>query len=716
MQFQNRSSSAGAGASDQQLEIRRMRQRKIRYVMRGRAGALLAEAGDDAAPTSNEVEILELTLCLPPGTPLGARLSSAAKVEAIFPPSPAATAGLQRDDVLLEVNGKEVSNECFSAVAAVNAGLNASTDENHTLKVRRRAVWAEAPPMGPSPGRPPPGPPGPRGLRLLDAPASITPPGDRHKSLHRVSRGGRRGRHVDQRVAAAAPLDADPNVEPLNLEEQWYAFVEAKAEELAAAAGARAMLAAFRAWSLLWRHGRAARRLLLLRREAAEAKARARLDAVLGWPAAATRTRAAGVSVAPTPAPASPPVSPPVSPPAPAPPLPPDLAAPTPAVAPTPTRAAPPPIPAATLRRVSVSAKRLVSVADHLYSLGRAADQARRRFGRGGGAGSWHAGVVAAATFAVTRGLASPAARDVWEAAAAAASSVATDDDARRRAALVASASLLVGVLGGCRRAAGGGGEDDGEDDAKRRFEADAALDSVALAKLIVKRLDDAPVVGLEDAKPTLASLVAHQVEGSGAMQHLLLSGPGSSGKAFLLRKLGEVFALPVVIEAASADFNCANILLELSKKAGGDEARAKRGIVVLEGVEKLFAEGGDAAPQWDRLTTVVAGMTARGAALEGNLFVLILSGVDPRVRSLVERMPAELRLRLESVQCEALTEAELKRVLENEILPRHPCAGQSLDIDTLVADARASEAPALHLEHSVRGRALRATMQCDLR
>ena len=62
MQFQSRSSSAGAGASDQRLELRRD---KIRYVMRGRAGALLAEAGDTAAPTSNEVEILELTLCLP---------------------------------------------------------------------------------------------------------------------------------------------------------------------------------------------------------------------------------------------------------------------------------------------------------------------------------------------------------------------------------------------------------------------------------------------------------------------------------------------------------------------------------------------------------------------------------------------------------------------------------------------------------------------------
>jgi len=58
--------------------------------------------------------------------------------------------------VLIEVDGKELSDE-YSAVDA----FKAATDENHTLKVRRRAGWAEAPPPGPPPGPPPPGPPGP---------------------------------------------------------------------------------------------------------------------------------------------------------------------------------------------------------------------------------------------------------------------------------------------------------------------------------------------------------------------------------------------------------------------------------------------------------------------------------------------------------------------------------------------------------------------------
>ena len=123
----------------------------------GRAGALLApspEPEDDdppPPPSGDEEEILELTLRLPPGTRLGVRLSPAAEVEAILEPSPAASAGLQRGDVLIEVDGKELSDE-YSAVDA----FKAATDENHTLKVRRRAGWAKAPPPGPPPGPPPP--------------------------------------------------------------------------------------------------------------------------------------------------------------------------------------------------------------------------------------------------------------------------------------------------------------------------------------------------------------------------------------------------------------------------------------------------------------------------------------------------------------------------------------------------------------------------------
>jgi ATP-dependent Clp protease ATP-binding subunit ClpX len=128
-----------------------------------------------------------------------------------------------------------------------------------------------------------------------------------------------------------------------------------------------------------------------------------------------------------------------------------------------------------------------------------------------------------------------------------------------------------------------------------------------------IVRFLDQHVVGQEDAKKQLAVAVHTHYRKLGLAQadalglvksNVLLVGPTGTGKTLLCETLSRALEVPFVTANATplAQSEYVNdeieaILLRLIEKAGGDTARAQRGIVFIDEVDKLkTVEAGGAA------------------------------------------------------------------------------------------------------------------------
>jgi ATP-dependent Clp protease ATP-binding subunit ClpX len=133
-------------------------------------------------------------------------------------------------------------------------------------------------------------------------------------------------------------------------------------------------------------------------------------------------------------------------------------------------------------------------------------------------------------------------------------------------------------------------------------------LDESAKPSAIVGYLDQY-VIGQDDAKRIVAVAVythyrkiarARQERAPVAKSNVLLIGPSGTGKTLLCETLSHGLALPfVTAEATSlAQTRYVNeeieaVLQRLVDKAGGDVARAQRGIVFIDEIDKLKAPDG---------------------------------------------------------------------------------------------------------------------------
>lgn len=130
-----------------------------------------------------------------------------------------------------------------------------------------------------------------------------------------------------------------------------------------------------------------------------------------------------------------------------------------------------------------------------------------------------------------------------------------------------------------------------------------------ATPSAIVAYLDQY-VVGQDDAKKTLAVVVYSHYRKLGktrpggveiAKSNILLIGPTGTGKTLLCETLSRALGVPFVTANATslAQSKYVNeeieaVLLRLVEKAGGDIARAERGIVFIDEIDKLKASDGE--------------------------------------------------------------------------------------------------------------------------
>ncbi len=118
-------------------------------------------------------------------------------------------------------------------------------------------------------------------------------------------------------------------------------------------------------------------------------------------------------------------------------------------------------------------------------------------------------------------------------------------------------------------------------------------------------------VIGQENAKRTLAVVVyahykklaiAHQDALNMGKSNVLLVGPTGTGKTLLCETLSRAIQVPFVTADATSlaqtkfvNEDIEAILLRLVNKAGGDIAKASRGIVFIDEIDKLKSVGAEA-------------------------------------------------------------------------------------------------------------------------
>lgn len=150
-------------------------------------------------------------------------------------------------------------------------------------------------------------------------------------------------------------------------------------------------------------------------------------------------------------------------------------------------------------------------------------------------------------------------------------------------------------------------------DDAKGPSSAtEAAVDSVAPAKRMtpssIVRYLDQYVVGQEEAKKIIAVAVyshykklARSSDGSIeiAKSNILLIGPTGSGKTLLCETLSRGLGVPFVTADATSlaqskyvNEEIESVLMRLLDRAGGDIAKAQRGIIFIDEIDKLKTSG----------------------------------------------------------------------------------------------------------------------------
>lgn len=117
-----------------------------------------------------------------------------------------------------------------------------------------------------------------------------------------------------------------------------------------------------------------------------------------------------------------------------------------------------------------------------------------------------------------------------------------------------------------------------------------------------IKAFLDQYVVGQDDAKRVLSTAVYNhykRINSNGDIElqksNILLLGPSGTGKTLLAKSLARVLDVPFAIadattitEAGYVGDDVENILLRLIQNADGDVARAERGIVYIDEIDKI--------------------------------------------------------------------------------------------------------------------------------
>jgi ATP-dependent Clp protease ATP-binding subunit ClpX len=134
-------------------------------------------------------------------------------------------------------------------------------------------------------------------------------------------------------------------------------------------------------------------------------------------------------------------------------------------------------------------------------------------------------------------------------------------------------------------------------------------LQRIPPPKVIYQQLSEY-VVGQEQAKKVLSVAVYNHYKRIGAQQgkdveleksNIMLLGPTGSGKTLLARTLAKVLDVPFTIadataltEAGYVGEDVENILLRLIQAADFDVARAERGIIYIDEIDKIARKSGD--------------------------------------------------------------------------------------------------------------------------
>ena len=134
--------------------------------------------------------------------------------------------------------------------------------------------------------------------------------------------------------------------------------------------------------------------------------------------------------------------------------------------------------------------------------------------------------------------------------------------------------------------------------------ESDAGLDINLLKPKEIKEFLDDYVIGQDDAKKVLSVAVYNHYKRilSGKdldvelqKSNILMLGPTGSGKTFLAQNLARLLNVPFAIadattltEAGYVGEDVENILLKLIQAADGDVAKAERGIIYIDEIDKI--------------------------------------------------------------------------------------------------------------------------------
>ena len=138
---------------------------------------------------------------------------------------------------------------------------------------------------------------------------------------------------------------------------------------------------------------------------------------------------------------------------------------------------------------------------------------------------------------------------------------------------------------------------------------AKAPLQRIPPPKVIYQQLSEY-VIGQEQAKKVLSVAVYNHYKRIGAKtarevelekSNILLLGPTGSGKTLLARTLARILDVPFTIadataltEAGYVGEDVENILLRLIQAADFDVARAERGIIYIDEIDKIARKSGD--------------------------------------------------------------------------------------------------------------------------
>src|SRR5574341_370025 len=147
------------------------------------------------------------------------------------------------------------------------------------------------------------------------------------------------------------------------------------------------------------------------------------------------------------------------------------------------------------------------------------------------------------------------------------------------------------------------------QEDATTTVKPKAPLQRIPPPKIIYQQLSEY-VVGQEQAKKVLSVAVYNHYKRIGAQQgkdveleksNIMLLGPTGSGKTLLARTLAKVLDVPFTIadataltEAGYVGEDVENILLRLIQSADFDVAKAERGIIYIDEIDKIGRKSGD--------------------------------------------------------------------------------------------------------------------------